>query len=125
MFLGSKVRPARKADSLTADCLRRCGILDISQLYRSLWPVTEIALRFVDDVRTSQETHLWASTACYRDSFTVLYVDDVRTSQETHLWAYMACYGDSLPVYVQILPYNKHIYGLPRPVTGIALLSYK
>jgi hypothetical protein len=28
--------------------------------------------------------HLRASTACYRDGFTFLYVDDVRTSQETH-----------------------------------------
>jgi hypothetical protein len=37
----------------------------------------------VDDVRTSQETRLWVSTARYRDSFTSLYEDDVRTSQET------------------------------------------
>jgi hypothetical protein len=34
-------------------------------------------------VRTSQETHLWTSTASYGDSFPFLYVDDVRTSQET------------------------------------------
>jgi hypothetical protein len=25
---------------------------------------------YVDDVRASQETHLWASTACYGHSFT-------------------------------------------------------
>jgi hypothetical protein len=37
--------------------------------------------------------HLWASTACYRDSFTVLHVDDVRTSQETQ--DSTACYGDT------------------------------
>jgi hypothetical protein len=30
----------------------------------------------------------------YRDSYTFLYVDDVRTSQETHLQASTACYGD-------------------------------
>jgi hypothetical protein len=30
-----------------------------------------------------------------RDSFTFLYVDDVRTSQEIHLWISTACYGDS------------------------------
>jgi hypothetical protein len=35
---------------------------------------------YVDDVRTSQETHLQVSTACYRASFTFLYVDDVRAS---------------------------------------------
>jgi hypothetical protein len=37
------------------------------------------------DVRTSQETQIWASMACYRDSFTFLYVGDNRTSQETHM----------------------------------------
>jgi hypothetical protein len=31
--------------------------------------------------------HLWTSMACYWDSFTILYVDDVRTSKETHVWA--------------------------------------
>jgi hypothetical protein len=35
-------------------------------------------------VRTSKKTHLRASTASNGDGFTVLYVDDVRTSQETH-----------------------------------------
>jgi hypothetical protein len=50
---------------------------------------------YVDDVRTSQEAHLWAPTADYGDSFTFSYVDDVRTSQEARLWALTACYGDS------------------------------
>jgi hypothetical protein len=36
-------------------------------------------------MRTSQETHLWASTAWYGESFTFLYVDDVPTSQKTHI----------------------------------------
>jgi hypothetical protein len=31
--------------------------------------VMELILLYVDDVRTSQETHLWDSTACYGDSF--------------------------------------------------------
>jgi hypothetical protein len=53
-------------------------------------PATEI-----DNVRATQETYLYASKACYRDSFT-LSVDDDRTSQKTHLRS-------------------------PRPVTGIAL----
>jgi hypothetical protein len=40
-------------------------------------------------------TTLYASTACYEDSFIVLYVDDIRTSQETPmglhglLWGYL------------------------------------
>jgi hypothetical protein len=35
---------------------------------------------YVDVIRTTQETHLWTSTACYEDSFISLYVDDVRTT---------------------------------------------
>jgi hypothetical protein len=36
-------------------------------------PVTGIALlSFVDGVRTSRETHIWASTTSYVDSFTFL-----------------------------------------------------
>jgi hypothetical protein len=60
----------------------------------------KLYILYVDDVCTSQETHLWASTACYVDSFTLLYVDDVRTSQERHLWASTACYGHSFAVAV-------------------------
>jgi hypothetical protein len=41
--------------------------------------------------------HPWAFTACYGDSFVILYVDDVRTSQET-------------------------TYGTLRPLTGTDLL---
>jgi hypothetical protein len=37
---------------------------------------------YVDDVRTSRETHLWPSMAYYRDR--IFYVDDVRTSKEIH-----------------------------------------
>jgi hypothetical protein len=36
----------------------------------------------LDDVRTSQETFLLASTSCYWDNFTFI-LDDVRASQET------------------------------------------
>jgi hypothetical protein len=39
----------------------------------------------INYIRTSQEHTLWASTACYRDSFTFLYVDGIHTLQETHL----------------------------------------
>jgi hypothetical protein len=54
---------------------------------------------YVDDVRTSQNTHLRASTACYRGIFTLLYVEDVRTSQETPM-ASMAGYRGSFTIYI-------------------------
>jgi hypothetical protein len=53
-------------------------------------PAMGIALLFLDDVRTSPETRLWAFKACYGGSFTFL--DDVRTSQETNLQTSTACY---------------------------------
>jgi hypothetical protein len=49
MFLGSKVRPERKADNLTAiyePIARQCGILNISQPYRPPKPVTGTALLY-------------------------------------------------------------------------------
>jgi hypothetical protein len=55
---------------------------------------------FLLRIGTSQDTHLWASTACYNDSFTFLHVDDVRTSWKTLLWAFMASYGNRLIVHM-------------------------
>jgi hypothetical protein len=55
----------------------------------------QIYCLYVDDIRTSQETHLRASTACYGDRFAFLYVDDVRTSVEAQLRASTAYYGNS------------------------------
>jgi hypothetical protein len=48
---------------------------------------------FVQTVLDPQHfTNLMTFTTCYGDSFTIIYVEDVRTSQETRLWASMACY---------------------------------
>jgi hypothetical protein len=55
---------------------------------------------FVDDICTLYETNLWASTACYEDSFTFLCVCDVRTSQETRLRASTAGSGIVVLLYV-------------------------
>jgi hypothetical protein len=50
--MGSKARPARKADNLTA----------ISEpTVKVMWEPQRLTI-------------LWASTACYRDSFTLLYL---------------------------------------------------
>jgi hypothetical protein len=49
MFLGSIVRPVRRADNLTAIVSllsRQCGILNISQPYRPPQPVTGIVLLY-------------------------------------------------------------------------------
>jgi hypothetical protein len=37
-------------------------------------------LLYVDIVRASLETHIWASTACYTDGFPFIHAYDVRTS---------------------------------------------
>jgi hypothetical protein len=63
-------------------------------------PVTGIALLFyVDDGRTSLETHVF--TACYGDSFT-FYIDDIHTSEKTHVWTSMACCVDILNVFTTL-----------------------
>jgi hypothetical protein len=61
-----------------------------------------------------------------QDSLTCLYVDDVRTSQETQVWAYTTCYGDNFnfEVYMLFVHRKKHTYKSPRPVTWIDLRFY-
>jgi hypothetical protein len=61
-------------------------VVDRKHTYGPLWPVMGIAvtLLHVDDVRTSQETRLSASTTCCGDSVTLLYVY-VGTSQGRQL----------------------------------------
>jgi hypothetical protein len=53
-------------------------------------------------------------------------MDDVRTSQEIHLWASVACYGMALLfcLWIMLVPHKKHTYGPPRPVTAIASLFH-
>jgi hypothetical protein len=51
MSLGSRTRPERRADNLTAICeplSRQCGIPKISQPYKPPRPATGIALLYVE-----------------------------------------------------------------------------
>jgi hypothetical protein len=53
MFLGSKMRPVRRADNLTAiyePIAKHCGILNISQPNRPARPVTGTALLLLVNV---------------------------------------------------------------------------
>jgi hypothetical protein len=56
-----------------------------------------VLLFYVNDVRTSQETYLLASTACYGEIFTFLYVD-VFVPHRKHLRASAVCYANSYNV---------------------------
>jgi hypothetical protein len=79
---------------------------------------------YVENIRTSLETHLWASTALRGQPY-FLYVDDVRTSQETYIQAFTAGYGDSFtfPYLDDVCSQKKHFNGSPWPPTGIVWLS--
>jgi hypothetical protein len=77
------------------------------------------------DVRTSQETQLWASTACCEDGFT-LNMKMMFVLHRKQLWASTAFYGDSFNFYMDMMfaPHRKHNCVPPRPVTGSALLHF-
>jgi hypothetical protein len=47
-----------------------------------------------------------------RGSFYFLYIDDIRTSQETYLYTSTACYGDSFTfhMWIMLVPHREHIY---------------
>jgi hypothetical protein len=93
-------RSVRKADNLTAICEPTVETMWDPQHVTTLPVPTacygdSFTLIYVGDIRTSQETHLWVRTACYGDSFTLIYVGNIHASQETHLCVRTACYGDS------------------------------
>jgi hypothetical protein len=60
---------------------------------------------------------MWASTAFYGTSFTLLYVDDVRTSQATR-----PVTGTVFFLQMMFILNRKDIYGPRWSLTGIALL---
>jgi hypothetical protein len=87
-LLGAKGRQALKAYNLTAICGSITYKMCEPKCITILWASTacygdSFTILYVVDVRTSQQTH--ASTVSYGDNFTFLYVDDVRTPQETHV----------------------------------------
>jgi wyosine [tRNA(Phe)-imidazoG37] synthetase (radical SAM superfamily) len=50
-------------------------------------------------VETGRCVRLITSTPCYRDTFKCLHADDVRTSQETHIWIFAAYYSGLFTFY--------------------------
>jgi hypothetical protein len=75
MFLGSRVRPVRRADNLTAICepmSRQCGILNMSLPYRPPWPVT------VDSFTVCKST--------WKQICTVHNCTGMRECLKLHLW---------------------------------------
>jgi hypothetical protein len=74
MFLPTRAWPVHEADDLVSRLSKQCGIFNISQPYRPPLPVKGIAFRFyMKMIFVPNRTHIWASTACYRDSFTYIY----------------------------------------------------
>jgi hypothetical protein len=98
---GWPLRPTTSPPSISR-WSRQCKVLNISHSYRPPRPVTYINLLFVCRwYPYLKEIHVWVSTACYGDSFTLWYVD-VHTSQKTHLPTSTACYANS-SIYSYIL----------------------
>jgi hypothetical protein len=68
-----------------------------------------------------------SSTHRERERCYIFTVDDVRTSEETHLRDSTSGYGASLNFFymgMMFVLHRKHTYGPPLPATGIALLFY-
>jgi hypothetical protein len=78
MLLGSKVRPVRRTDKLTATCSRlsrQCVILNISQAYRPPRPDTGIALLLFYFMRahTHRERERERERGCFKKSVTMIF----------------------------------------------------
>jgi hypothetical protein len=99
-------------------------VLHRRHTYGPLLPVTGIALLVIYKwcPYFAGDTHM-GHYCYYGDSFTCLYLNDVHTSQETHIWTIT---GIALHVHMQMMfvPHRRHTYGTLLPVTGIALLVY-
>jgi hypothetical protein len=81
MILRSRARPVFRTDNLTAICK--------PSVY-TMW-----------DPRLL--TTYGVSTFCYGNRFTCLYVGDVLTSEETHVWSSTACYWTALLLYLYMM----------------------
>jgi hypothetical protein len=66
----------------------------------------------VNDIRASHET-LIDSTDCYEDSFNFLYVNDVRTSQITHVYTSTNSYEDTF-IFSDVVAYTNVIISSTR-----------
>jgi hypothetical protein len=92
---------------------------DAVPLRKHVWASTDcyrysFTCSYIDDALTSHEIHVSISTACFRVRFTFLYVDDVSTSQETTYERPRPVTGIAL----MIVPHRKHTYDALRLATG-------
>jgi hypothetical protein len=79
---------------------RQCGVCNISQTYRLPRPVAGIALLFICRWCSCLARNITCRPPRPSPGVAFLYVDYVRTSQETRLWASTTCYGYSFTCYV-------------------------
>jgi hypothetical protein len=98
-------------------------ILNISQSYRTPRAVTEIALLYMQMIGLRRK-HIHEPSRPVTGISLLFICRWYSSSQETHLWAPTAGYWDSFTVYMQMMfiPHRKHTHGPPRPVTGRTLL---
>jgi hypothetical protein len=102
----------------------QCGILNIPQPYRTPLFVTEKAFFFICSwssyllLNIPTNLHgLLPGQLCF------LYVDDIRTSQESHLRVSMVCYENIITFYLLMMfDLTGNTYEPPWSLTGIALI---
>jgi hypothetical protein len=88
------------------------------------WYGDSFTFLYVDDARTSQETHLWSIKTSYGHNFTFLYLDYAHTSQETHLYKFSTSYGDSFTFLLRYRAVFFFVWLVPPPPLQLSNLIH-